>query len=259
MNAVLEDMLRHWVNPSLDNWDLLLDCAEFAINNAKSQSTQTTPFRLNYGCDPLTPLSLEAQTSVPAVQECVSSMQEALVEARKALLAAQDRQKAYYDTGRKEQEFEVGQEVLLNSTNLRFRPTGARKLMPKWVGPFRVTRRIGQSAYELALPKSMPIHPVFHTALLRLFRSDGRHQPPPLPVDIDGQEEYEVEEILGHEGSGKTRRYLVKWKGYDGPEHNTREPERNLIHAPVPLRRYCARVGLAPPAWLARKTRALQK
>jgi hypothetical protein len=97
MNAVLEDMLRHWVNPSLDNWDTLLDCAEFAINNAKSQSTQTTPFRLNYGCDPLTPLSLEAGTQVPSVQACASSMHDALVAAKAALKFAQDRQKAYYE------------------------------------------------------------------------------------------------------------------------------------------------------------------
>jgi hypothetical protein len=242
MNSVVEEMLRHWVNSSLDNWDTLLDCAEFAINNAKSQSTQTTPFRLNYGYDPLTPLSLEARTQLPAVQECITTMHTALVEAKRALQAAQERQRAYYDAGRKEQEFSEGQEVLLNSVNLRFKQGGARKLMPKWVGPFRVKRRVGQLAYELELPPSLPVHPVFHTALLRPFRSDGRHQPPPLPLQVAGEEEYEVDSILAHRGSGRGRTFLVRWKGY-GPEHDTWEPLRNLANAKQLLAEYYAKIS----------------
>jgi hypothetical protein len=57
-------------------------------------------------------------------------MHDALVAAKAALKSAQDRQKSYYDSGRKEQEFVEGQEVLLNSVNLRFKQSGARKLMP---------------------------------------------------------------------------------------------------------------------------------
>ena len=70
------------------------------------------------------------------------------------------------------------------------------------------------------------IHPVFHVSLLKAYRSDGRVQPPPPPVEIEGEPAYLVEQILYHRdvkrGRGSKREYLVKWLGY-GVEHNTWE------------------------------------
>ena len=54
MNRVLEDMLRHYVNPHQDNWDELLAAAEFAVNNSYQASIQDTPFHVNYGRHPST-------------------------------------------------------------------------------------------------------------------------------------------------------------------------------------------------------------
>ena len=48
-NHTLEDMLRHFVSPSYDDWDLRLPCCEFAINNAWNQPTGNTMFFLNPG------------------------------------------------------------------------------------------------------------------------------------------------------------------------------------------------------------------
>ena len=48
----LEDMLRHFVSPSQGDWDLRLPCYEFAINNAWNQSTDSTPFSVNFGEHP---------------------------------------------------------------------------------------------------------------------------------------------------------------------------------------------------------------
>jgi len=49
--------------------------------------------------------------------------------------------------------------------------------------------------------------------------------PPPLPVVVEGEEEWDVEEILD---SGRVRnrlQYLVRWRGYSDP---TWEPEDYL-------------------------------
>ena len=46
-NRTHEDMLRHYVGPSQDDWDLRLPCADFAINNAVKAATGHTPFYLN--------------------------------------------------------------------------------------------------------------------------------------------------------------------------------------------------------------------
>ena len=177
-NQVLEDMLRHWVNPKQDNWDTLLDCAEFAMNNAVSTSTRDTPFRLNYGQDPLTPLSIEVDTRLPAARDFVRDMTESLREAKHALQVAQDRHKATYDSGRTPLTMEVGASVLLKTTNLKFKGSPSRKMMPKWVGPFRVLERIGTLAYRLELPRCLPVHNVFHVELLKPFVLGSRSQPP---------------------------------------------------------------------------------
>ena len=58
-NRTLEDMLRHFVSPSQDDWDLRLPCCDFAINNAWNQSTDSTPFSLNFGEHPRSPINVD--------------------------------------------------------------------------------------------------------------------------------------------------------------------------------------------------------
>ena len=88
----------------------------------------------------------------------------------------------------------------------------------------------------------MRMHNVFHMSLLKPYKRDGRVQPPPIPIIVDGEEWFTVERILDHKDvqvvvKGKTKhspaknklqcQYLVKWLGYDN-EHNTWEPETDI-------------------------------
>ncbi|XP_019248517.1 PREDICTED: uncharacterized protein LOC109227774 [Nicotiana attenuata] len=42
------------------------------------------------------------------------------------------------------------------------------KLSPRYIGPYRVIRKVGQVAYELDLPSKLEsVHPVFHVSMLR--------------------------------------------------------------------------------------------
>ena len=90
---------------------MLLSLAEFAINNLVSSTTYNTPFRLNRGQDPLTPLSIVAQTKVPAAAAFVENMHKSLKMARLSMLRAQDRSLAAYDTRHRPQEFKKGDDV----------------------------------------------------------------------------------------------------------------------------------------------------
>ena len=49
LNRVLEDMFRHYVSPSQENWDEYLSMVEFAYNNLWQESIKNTHFLLNYG------------------------------------------------------------------------------------------------------------------------------------------------------------------------------------------------------------------
>ena len=78
------------------------------------------------------------------------------------------------------------------------------------------------------------IHLVFNIVKLTLAPTDlivGRHPPPqPPPILVDGEEEFEVEEILDSKMFRGKLRYKIKWEGY-GPEHNTWEYAAD-IHSP---------------------------
>ena len=52
---------------------------------------------------------------------------------------------------------------------------------------------------------------------------------PPLDL-IDGEEEYEVEAVLGHRGRPSHHTFLIRWKGYSVAE-DTWEPKQNLGNA----------------------------
>jgi hypothetical protein len=96
---------------------------------------------------------------------------------------------------------------------------------------------------------------VFHVSLLEPYRESGRVQPPPPPIEMEGALEYEVESILQHRLWG-TRNpkayYKVAWKGC-GIEHNSWEPESNVVNAPEIVADYCREAASrkASRAWRA--------
>jgi hypothetical protein len=185
----------------------------------------------------------------PKTLKFTEAMQAALERAKQCLAAARNRAKAYADKSRRELTLNVGDQVLLNSRNIAIKsaPTASPKLLPKYIGPFKVLKQINQVAYKLELPAGYRIHDVFHVSLLKPYRDGGGYKPP-LPELINGQLEYEVETILNHRPQHITampanhdqrRRvtYLVKWLGYSH-EHNSWEPTQCLEGCPEKLQEY---------------------
>jgi hypothetical protein len=138
MNRTLEEMLRSYVAADQSDWDEMLSCAEFAVNNAWQASVQNTPFFLNYGQHPLTPvgMSLREGGRAPAARVFAQRVERAVARARDCLLAARQRMAAYYNATHRHVQYQVGQEVLLSTANMRFKGAGVRKLRPRWVGSF---------------------------------------------------------------------------------------------------------------------------
>ena len=231
VNRTLEQTLRMFVSPAQDDWDVLLPAVEFACNSAVHDSTGQTPFVLNYGRQLPAPVDRAVGDDVPAAHDFVGAMRKAIEDAKHNLVKAQQRHKSYADSRRRDVVFQVGEEVLLSTRNLRLKSPGARKLLPKFIGPFAVVARVGDVAYRLALPDSLRIHDVFHVSLLARYVAGKDYMPPPLPIVVDGALEYEVERVLLHRSRSSGRKsvhdYLIKWQGY-GPEHNSWEPESNL-------------------------------
>ncbi|KAJ9513208.1 hypothetical protein QJQ45_029304 [Haematococcus lacustris] len=233
-NRVLEEMLRHYISPTQADWPDYLSLAEFAVNNSWQESIKSTPFLVNTGQSPITPMlhSLPDKGRCPEGLSYATWWQEAVAKAKLCMQAAQQRQAAYANQDRRDVHYKVGQMVLLSTKNMRLKPGKARKLLPRFVGPFKVLDLVGQVAVNLQLPASMSrLHPVFHVSLIKPYTgTDVGFMPPPVEW-LDEEPVYYVER--------KAKEYLVQWEGYDA-DHNTWEPRSNLVGCDKILAEYNA-------------------
>ncbi|KAJ9514190.1 hypothetical protein QJQ45_002278 [Haematococcus lacustris] len=154
----------------------------------RNKSVNTKPGGL------LTPLA------IPYDRRLSEWWQSNVKQARHFMELAQRRQAHLANKGRKEVEYHTGQLVLLSTKNLRMKPGKAKKLLPRFIGPFKVLEHVGPVAVRLDLPRAMArMHPVFHVSLLRPYTSEHPHLPPPVEW-LDEAPLYEVEKLLAHRG-----------------------------------------------------------
>src|SRR6267154_268113 len=230
MNQWIEVYLRQFVIGRQNNWSDLLSMAEFAHNSWKHEHTKYTPHELIIGANPTASINTP-EDSVPAAQEHLKQLQESRSDAQKAL---QKRIKPLRLT----KSFDPGDKVWLDAHNLRIR-VPSRKLSPWRYGPYEVKEQVSPVTYCLKLPPSLRIHNVFHVDLLTPYYETEEHganylQPP--PELIDGEEEYEVEEIIDEHTNRRKKQYLIKWIGYPASE-NSWVNEKDL-HSPELLADY---------------------
>ena len=114
--------------------------------------------------------------------------------------------------------YRKGDLVWIEGTNLKTLYPSA-KLAPKCYGPFKIVGQLSPTVYSVKIPQQWKIHNVFHANLITPYKETAIHGPnysQPPPDLIDGEEEFEVEQILNMKlmGRGHKMHYLVKWKGY---------------------------------------------
>lgn len=217
MNRTLEEMLRSFVGPSLNDWDVHLPCCEFAMNNAFNDSIRATPFYLNYGRHPKSPTDYAFKSPVEPSERFSANIRASLGRAQDCMRIAQERQARYANKKRRDLEFQVGEYVLLDSKNLRLKLDGAHKLGHRFLGPYKILKRVGPVSYELELTKDMRIHDVFHVSLLRAYhKREGDAEGAPPALMPNGEIQTEVVEVLHHvDDLDNVRWYSVKWADND--------------------------------------------
>lgn len=238
------------MNARQDDWDECLILYEFAYNCSVNPSTGETPFYLNHGRHPRLPVSQYETTNSPAVDDFVTHLHNVISEARDHIMrhqgTAADRRMSDFEVP----NFQVGDEVLLNTAHYNLQ-LPSKKLAPRWIGPLKVLQLRGPNTVLIEVPPRLsriePLQNVVH--LKKYVRRDPDVGPQPeqlAAVQVEGEDEYEVEEILAHRGSGKHTQYLVRFKSY-GPEDDLWLPKRNLSNAPEIIEDYHRRQEDLPP------------
>jgi len=231
VNAVVEQHLCAYVVYLQDDWTDFLFLAEFAGNNQVSATTMLSPFFANFGFHPRYDFELDIRVDVAEEHEAQTAAErlELIHEVvRTEMRYAQLRQAEGADAHRTHvPAFRPGDLVWVNGRNWRtVRPS--RKLENKHHGLYFMVRTIRTHAYELDIPATIQKHRTISVSLRHAAADNplpGQVVPPPLPVIVEGEEEWEVEEILDSRRRRGRLQYLVKWRGFTDP---TWEPEKNL-------------------------------
>ena len=158
-NKTIIEALHHYVNARQTDWPDHLIHVETAMNNSVNATTSKTPTELLYG-SPIrlfpTPID-KTNVTVPAVSDYIARIEESIAIARDHHAEAKTRQATNSNCHRRQEpEYQVGDHVYLDTTNLhlRIKQKGrSAKFYPRFAGPFEIiSAKPETSTYKLQLP-----------------------------------------------------------------------------------------------------------
>ena len=169
-NQWVEQYLRTVTSANPEDWTQWLALASAVHNNRRNTTTGLSPNQILLGYKPqLTPSALKPSNNDMA-EEHVKKLMENRDQATRAI------NKAAKGNGTVPSQYHIGNQVWLEGKNLKF-PHQATKLNLKCYGPFRVIKEISPVVYQLQLPPSWNIHPMFHASLLSPYSETPSHSP----------------------------------------------------------------------------------
>ena len=193
-------------------------------------ATKALSFMAKYGRKLRMGVDIRRKGKVEKATEFVERMRRVQKEARTALKKVQDKMRRQADRGRQEvEEWKRGEKVMPSTKDLVFKERPAKKLMEKYVGPYKIERVVSKNAVKLKLLASMRIHLVVNVSRIVRYKEPvkGQRVEEPKPVEVEGMEEWEVEKILNKRKIRGVEKYLVQWKGFTA-ENDIWEKEDDL-------------------------------
>jgi len=261
-NRNVGQIFRTVVRPDQKDWVAKVDMTEFAINASVSETTRYAPFELNGGFMPSMIRELRSsEVIVKGIKSFAADALQNLAAAHDAIIEARVLQAHTANKKRgDEPAYAVGDLVYLSTKNLNMPKNRARKLCPKFIGPYRVlSAHKEKSTYTLELPvalQSRRIVPKFHASLLRPYHASSdtmfpnRAQPEPYDFGAADDQEWFVDELLGHRWTNGKLEYEVRWSLGD----TTWEPHEECKRLEA-LDRYLELQGVKRPSQLPKRSR----
>lgn len=189
LNQTTETFLRCFVNACPSKWLSWLPLAEFWYNCCPHSAIGVSPFVALYGHEPRQfGISVADAVTVPELLVWLQEKNVMTELIKQHLHRSKLRMKKQADQGRSERQFAVGDQVYLKLqpyVQSSLAPRANKKLAFKYFGPYKILNKIGQVAYQLELPPTSSVHPVFHVSQLRKAVGPDTVVSPLVPHDIE--------------------------------------------------------------------------
>ena len=196
--------------------------AEFAINSSVNTTTGYAPFELNYGYMPRSGQHISMNTTFKGIKQFAQQTLWNLIDVHNAILEHRIMQMHYSNKHRRPDViYHENNMIYLSNKNLALPKGRARKLMPRFLGPYKVLKAMNDSSnVTLELPpelKDRRISPTFHTNLVRPYVKNNdilfpkREARSYYDFGNNDKQEWFVDEILAHKWTDNNLELQVKW------------------------------------------------
>jgi len=192
MNQELEQYLRFFTEHKQRDWLEWLVTAEFAVNNKVHTATKVSPFMENYGRELRMGADVRRKVKVEKAIEFVERMKKIEEEAGVALRKAQEYMKRQADREQQEvKNWKKSDKVILSTKDLVFNERPVKKLIKRYVGPYKIEVVVSRNIVKLKLLVSMRIYLVVNVSRIERYREPVRGQrvEKPKPVEVKRVEE----------------------------------------------------------------------
>ncbi|GJZ13482.1 putative reverse transcriptase domain-containing protein [Tanacetum coccineum] len=218
----MEKLMRQYLKEVSQDMECQFRLFLIEITDGQSERTIQTLGDMLRAC--MIDFGKDAQLTGP---EIIHETTEKIIQIKKRIQVARDRQNSYADRRCKPLEFEAGNKVMLKVSPwkgvIRFGKRG--KLNPRYIGPFKILAKVGTVAYRLELPEQLSrVYSTFHVSNLKKCFSD---EPLAIPLDeiqIDDKLNFieESVEIMDQEVKRLKQSRIpivkVRWNSRRGPE-----------------------------------------